>query len=110
MQRITVQAFDGSKVRTYYASEPPAAVAYGTGVAWTAHGAVLASGVVHDGNGLSGVLLGRGLPGLNFDHFIVGTEPSAANGLALDAYEQVYLVGERTLGGVPQARASRVQR
>ncbi|MDC0719937.1 hypothetical protein [Nannocystis bainbridge] len=109
MQRITVQAFDGSK-RTHYTSELPASVAYGTGVAWTAHGALLFSGVVHNGDGLRGALYGRELPGLNFDHFIIGTEPSAANGLALDAYEQVYLVGERTLGGVRQARASRVAR
>ena len=77
---------------------------------WTAHGAVLAAGVVHDGNGLRGVLYGRGVPGLNFDPWLPGTEPSAVNGLALDAYEQVYLIGERTLGGVRQARASRIHR
>ncbi|MCY0986553.1 hypothetical protein OV203_05450 [Nannocystis sp. ILAH1] len=109
-QRITVQAFDDSNARIYYSSGWTAPVAYGTGVAWTAHGAVLAAGVVHDGDGLRGVLYGRGVPGLNFDHWLPGTEPSAANGLALDAYEQVFLVGDRTIGGVRQARASRIQR
>ncbi|WAS96537.1 hypothetical protein [Nannocystis punicea] len=109
-QRITVQAYDAAGARTYYLGEWPASVAYGTGIAWSLHGGALAAGVVDDGDGLRGVLYGRGGPGLNFDHLFPGTEPSAANGLALDAYEQVYLVGERTLGGVRQARASRIHR
>ncbi|MDC0720615.1 hypothetical protein [Nannocystis bainbridge] len=109
-QRITVQAFDASGARIYHKSEWIATVAYGTGVAWSVHGAVLATGAVHDGDGLRGILYGRGAPGLNFDHWFPGTEPSAANGLALDAYEQVYLVGERTIGGVRQARAARIHR
>jgi len=109
-QRITVQVFDATGGRTYYLGEWPAPVAYGTGVAWSAHGVALASGVVHDGGGLRGVLYGRGGLGQAFDHLLPGNEPSAANGLALDAYEQVYLVGERTLAGVRQARASRILR
>ncbi|MFY0539364.1 hypothetical protein [Nannocystis pusilla] len=109
-QRITVQAFDAAGARTYYLGEWSAPVAYGTGVAWSAHGVTLAAGVVHDGDRLRGILYSRGGLGQAFDHWLPGNEPSAANGLALDAYEQVYLVGERTLAGVRQGRASRVHR
>ncbi|MCY1072172.1 hypothetical protein OV090_45925 [Nannocystis sp. RBIL2] len=107
-QMLTLQAFNASNARTYHASEWSAAVAYGTGVAWSAHGTALITAVVHDGQVLRGVLLGRGGPGANFDHLFPGTEPSAATDLALDAYDQVFMVGERTIGGVRLARASRV--
>lgn len=107
-QQITVQAFDPAGARTYYFGQWPAPIAYGTGVAVNAHGLVLAAGVVHDGDVLRGVLYGRGKPGANFDYLFPGVESSAAFGLALDAWDQVYVVGERMLGGVQQARAARL--
>ncbi|MFY0536060.1 hypothetical protein [Nannocystis pusilla] len=107
-QQITVQAFDASSARTHYMNGFSGPVAYGTGVAWSAHGVALAAGVVHDGEVLRGVVFGRGGPGANFDHLFPGTEPSAATDLALDAYDQPYAVGERTIGGVRLARASRL--
>jgi len=83
-------------------------VAYGTGVTWLAHDVAVVSGVVQDGDVLRGLLYGRGGPGTNFDHYFPGTEPSAANGVAPTPYGQVIVVGERTLGGVRQARSAQV--
>jgi hypothetical protein len=108
MQRITVQAFNIEGERAYYHGEWPSTVSYGTGVAVNAHGLVLASGVVHDGDVLRGVLYGRGKPGANFDYLFPGIEGSAANAVVLDTYDQAYVFGERTLGGVRQARAARL--
>jgi hypothetical protein len=108
LQLLTVQVYRPDGARASYSSTFVGAVAYGTGVAWLAHGVAVVSGVVQDGDVLRGVLFGRGGPGMNFDHYFPGTEPSAANGLARTAYEQVIVAGERTLGGVRQARAARV--
>ncbi|SFF44780.1 hypothetical protein SAMN02745121_08918, partial [Nannocystis exedens] len=108
MQQITVQVYWPDGGRPYYSNAFTGAVAYGTGVAWLAHGVAVVSGVIQDGGVLRGVLYGRGGPGANFDHYFPGTEPSAANGLARTGYGQVLVVGERTLGGVRQARAARV--
>jgi hypothetical protein len=108
LQLLTVQVYRPDGARASYSSTFAGAVAYGTGVAWLAHGVAVVSGVVQDGDVLRGALFGRGGPGTNFDHYFPGNEPSAANGLARTAYEQVIVVGERTLGGLPQARAARV--
>jgi hypothetical protein len=108
LQQITVQVYWPDGGRPYYSSAFVSTVAYGTGVAWLAHGVAVASGVVQDGDLSRGVLYGRGGPGTNFDYYFPGTEPSAANGLARTAYNQVIVVGERTVGGERQARAARV--
>jgi hypothetical protein len=108
LQLLTVQVYRPDGARVSYSSVAAGAVAYGTGVAWLAHGVAVVSGVVQDGDVLRGVLFGRGGPGANFDYFFPGPDPSAANGLARTAYEQVIVAGERTLGGVRQARAARI--
>jgi len=107
-QQITVQVYRPDGARTYYKGDFPGPVAYGTGVTWLAHGVAVVSGVVQDGELLRGLLYGRGGSGTNFDHYFPGTEPSAANGVARTPYGQVIVVGERTLGGVRQARAAQV--
>jgi hypothetical protein len=107
-QLISVQVYRPDGVRSYYGSAFTGPLAYGTGVAWLTHGVAVVSGVIQDGDVLRGVLFGRGKPGTNFDYYFPGTEPSAANGLARTAYNQVIVVGERTVGGERQARAARV--
>jgi hypothetical protein len=107
-QQITVQVYRPDGERTYLWSGFASPVAYGTGVAWLSHGVMIVSGVVQDGDVLRGLLSGRGGPGTNFDHYFPGIEPSAANGLARTAYDQVVVAGERTLGAYarPEWRAS----
>ncbi|MFY0539961.1 hypothetical protein [Nannocystis pusilla] len=79
-QQITIQVFDAAGARPFYLGQWPGAVAYGTGVAVNAHGLVLVSGVVHDGNVLRGVLSGRGNPGASFDYSLPGPKPPRRTG------------------------------
>ncbi|MFZ6179868.1 hypothetical protein [Nannocystis pusilla] len=107
-QRIELALYDASGARIWWSPEPAADVAYGTGVAVSAHGGVIGVGVVMDGGVLRGVVLGR--KGLTFQHkFSSGLDPSAVYGAAVDPWDQVFAVGELTAAGVRYARAEFVR-
>jgi len=108
-QRIELALYDAtSGARIWWSPEPAADVAYGTGVAVSAHGGVIGVGVVMDGGTLRGVVLGR--KGLNYEHkFSSGLDPSAVYGAAVDPWDQVFAVGELTAAGVRYARAEFVR-
>ncbi|MCY1054634.1 hypothetical protein [Nannocystis sp. SCPEA4] len=107
-QRIELAIYDASGARIWWSPEAAADVAYGTGVAVSAHGGVIAAGAVMDGGVLRGVVLGR--KGLTYEHkFSSGLDPSAVYGAAVDAWDQVFAVGELTSGGVRYARAAFVR-
>ncbi|MFY0538949.1 hypothetical protein [Nannocystis pusilla] len=107
-QRIEIAIYDASGSQIWFQPEAAADVAYGTAVAVSAHGGVIVAGVVRDGDVLRGVLLGR--KGIVYDYkFPLSVEPSAAYGLALDAWDQVFVVGEVTADGVRAARAALVR-
>ncbi|WP_434425962.1 hypothetical protein [Nannocystis pusilla] len=107
-QRIEIAIYDASGALIWWSPEAAADVAYGTGVAVSAHGGVIAVGVVTDGETLRGVVLGR--KGLTYEHkFSSGLDPSAVYGAAVDPWDQVFAVGELTSGGVRYARAAFVR-
>lgn len=108
-QRIELALYDtASGARTWWVPEAAYDVAYGTGVAVSAHGGVVAVGVVKSGGVLRGVVLGR--KGLVYEHkFSTGPETSAVYGVAVDPWDQVLGVGELTSGGVRYARAALVR-
>ncbi|MDC0716230.1 hypothetical protein [Nannocystis bainbridge] len=107
-QRIELALYDAGGARLWWSPEAAVDVAYGTGVAVSAHGGVIASGVVMDGGTLRGVVLGR--KGLTYElEFSSGLDPSAVYGVALDPWDQVFAVGELTAAGVRYARAAFVR-
>ncbi|MFY0535186.1 hypothetical protein [Nannocystis pusilla] len=107
-QRIELAIYDATGARIWWSPEAAADVAYGTGVAVSAHGGVIGVGVVMNGGTLGGVVLGR--KGLTYEHqFSSGVEPSAVYGAAVDPWDQVFAVGELTSGGVRYARAAFVR-
>lgn len=107
-QRIELAIYDATGSRIWFQPEAVKDVAYATAVAVSAHGGVVVSGVVQDGDVLRGVLLGR--KGLVFDYmFPANGSPSAATDLALDAWDQVFVVGDVTSAGVRHARAAFVR-
>ncbi|MBZ5709419.1 hypothetical protein [Nannocystis pusilla] len=107
-QRIEIAIYDASGSRIWFQPEAAADVAYGTAVAVNAHGGVIVTGVVRDKDVLRGVLLGR--KSTLYDHkFPPSAEPSAALGLALDAWDQVFVIGEVTAGGMRHARVAFVR-
>ncbi|WP_272089165.1 hypothetical protein [Nannocystis bainbridge] len=107
-QRIELALYDASGARLWWVPEAAADVAYGTGVAVSAHGGVIAGGVVKVGGLLRGVVLGR--KGLVYEHkFSSGPEASAVYGVAVDPWDQVFPVGELTTAGVQYARAALVR-
>ncbi|MCY1069177.1 hypothetical protein OV090_30835 [Nannocystis sp. RBIL2] len=107
-QRIEIAIYDASGARIWWSPEAAGDAAYGTGVAVSAHGGVIAVGVVMDGGTLRGVVLGR--KGLTYEHkFSSGLDPSAVYGAAVDPWDQVFAVGELTSGGVRYARAAFVR-
>ncbi|MFZ6181205.1 hypothetical protein [Nannocystis pusilla] len=107
-QRIELALYDASGARIWWMPEAAADVAYGTGVAVSAHGGVVAGGVVKVGGVPRGVVLGR--KGLVYEHkFSSGLDASAVYGVAVDPWDQVFSVGELTSAGVRYARAAFVR-
>ncbi|MDC0666451.1 hypothetical protein [Nannocystis radixulma] len=107
-QRIELAIYATSGARIWWSPEAAADVAYGTGVAVSAHGGVIGVGVVMNGGTLRGVVLGR--KGLTYEHkFSSGLDASAVFGAAIDPWDQVFAVGELTAAGVRYARAAFVR-